>query len=529
MLGAVEGEVTGSMHLVELIEQERVTRVLVDVGQTVDNPKADFQNRLPSGLKVGDIDAIVITHAHLDHSGLLPRFYKLGFRGKAYVTQATSDLLEILLPDSGKIQELDAKRDSLRLIRQSAEKTAEAAAEVDPASNGKKRSRKKEQVIQPKALEPLYTVDEAKASLDLLHCVPFGEEVEITRGLKIKFLPASGHILGSAMVHMQIGWQAEKRSVLFAGNIGRKGMMLLRDDFGAVPADYIFMESTYGGKLHLERDDLVPLADILNAALERASKPIKNGGYGAVIIPVFAVGRAQIMLDRLRRLKASGILPANLKVYLDSPMSIKVTEIHRREAHRHLLNGETRALFDSGRDPFAFPGLVECNVFRPELSETLKEPCIILCSPGMGNGGRALSHLAARVEQANCTVVFVGYQGVGTIGNALLAVRTAQIQEAADVAALSKPAKQAATPRYVSIMGAKKKVKSAIEFMPDYSAHGDWLDILRILVKSSVLRTPKSVFLEHGSEDAIDALAHSVRERLGLKVQVPKLKEWIVL
>jgi metallo-beta-lactamase family protein len=522
-LGAVNGDVTGSLHLVELIEHDKVTRILVDVGQTVENPKADFQNRLPNGLTIEDIDIIILTHAHLDHSGLVPRFYKLGYRGKVYVTRATGDLMEILLPDSGKIAEEEAKRETNREAKKSLALVAEAAerAAAKGVSGKSKVVRSSSRgVAAPKKVEPLYTMEDAKASLSLLERMAFGQRYELARGVVLQFVSAS-HILGAAMVHLELGWNGSKRSFLFAGNIGRDGMPLLRDIVHTLPSDYIAMESTYGNKLHTVRDDLAALADILKPALERASKPNKKGGHGVVLIPVFSVGRAQVLLDRMRRLKAAGVLPPGLKVYLDSPMSIKVTEVHRREEHRHLFNAETQAVFASGGDPFRFPGLTEVSDFRKELLEAQTEPCIILCSPGMGNGGRALSQIEARVEFDNNTILLVGYQGRGTIGSALLDARTALLEAA------KSGVKRLA--RYVNIMGVKKRVNATIEFMGDYSAHGDYQDIIRLLHKASAQRTPRMIFLEHGDQEAVDGLQEHVSKLLGLKSCQPKLKEWFNL
>jgi metallo-beta-lactamase family protein len=522
-LGAVNGDVTGSLHLVELIEHEKVTRILVDVGQTVENPKADFQNRLPNGLTVEDIDIIILTHAHLDHSGLVPRFYKLGYRGKVYVTRATGDLLEILLPDSGKIAEEEAKRETNREAKKSLALVAEAAERAATrAVSGKSKTIRKStrEAVAPKKVEPLYTMDDAKASLSLLERMDFGRRYELARGVVLQFVSAS-HILGAAMVHLELGWNGSKRSFLFAGNIGRDGMPLLRNIVHTLPSDFIAMESTYGDKLHMVRDDLAALAHILKPALERASKPNKKGGHGVVLIPVFSVGRAQVLLDRIRRLKAAGTLCAGLKVYLDSPMSIKVTEVHRREEHRHLFNAETQEVFASGGDPFRFPGLTEVSEFRKELLEAQTEPCIILCSPGMGNGGRALSQIAARVEFDSNTILLVGYQGRGTIGSALLDARAALLESA------KKGGKRVA--RYVNIMNVKKRVNATIEFMGDYSAHGDYQDIIRLLHQASAQRTPRMIFLEHGDQEAVDGLQEHVSKLLGLKSCQPKLKEWFNL
>ena len=532
-LGAVEGDVTGSMHLVELFEYNKVTRILIDVGQTIENPKADWQNRLPNELIFADIDIVIVGHAHLDHSGLAPLMYKQGYRGKIFVTRATGDLMEILLPDSGKIQESDAKRENLRAARKADTKQADAARLLvelssDPSSkhatkrSGHKRGGKAREEAKPKEVQPLYTEQDAKDSLTLVERVNFFQRCELAPGVVATFLPAS-HILGAAMVHLELGWNGEKRSCLFAGNIGRKGMPLLRDISSVLACDYVFMESTYGNREHLVRDDLAALAVILNPALERASKPNAKTGYGAVVIPVFSVGRAQVLLDRIRRLKAAGIIPNGLKVYLDSPMSIKCTEVHRREEHRHFLNDETQAIFASGNDPFRFPGLVEVQEFRKDLLEPLSEPCIILCSPGMGNGGRALSQLDLRVEADNSTLLFVGYQGRGTVGSALLAARNALL-EAAQAGRSKK-----SFARYVNIMGRKRRVNATIEFMGDYSAHGDWQDIIRLLVQIVKLRTPKMVFLEHGDLEAVDALEERVKKLVSLKVTKPRLKEWFIL
>ncbi len=508
VLGAAGG-VTGSLNLVEVFRRDKTFRFLLDVGLHLEEAKADFQNRLPKGLKASDIDMAVISHAHIDHSGYLPKLIKNGFKGPVYVTPATQDLLGILLPDSGYLQEEEAKRRNKRRAKQ-------LEAEADqPAKPGK---RPKKAAVQPEAPAPqftaLYTEAEARASLAYLKPLEYNVRHELLEDIAVTFTDA-GHILGSAVVNVEIGRGSRKRTLCFSGNIGRYNMPVLQDMKQIAGADYLIVESTYGNRLHKVRDRQAHMAEVIKGAYERALEKDGKEGCGVILIPAFAVGRAQVVLDDLRQLMESGAIPS-IPVYLDGRMSASATEIHRK--HANLLNAETRAVFAAGKDPFKTPRYSVCKDWQDsaKLQEAQNEPIIIVGSSGMANGGRIVSHLAKRLSGRNNTVLFVGYQGTGTLGHSL--VRFAQggpVEE-------SKPTKGDA-PKTVNVQGKTIKVRATVEFMSDFSAHADYSDTIRWM--KGFRRKPKLTLAVHGDTDALAGLQKHVSDALKWEVVVPKPRE----
>lgn len=519
------GGVTGSMMLVEYFSRDKITRFLLDVGLHVDQQKLDFQNRLPKGLTPKDIDFVVISHAHLDHSGYLPKLMKDGFTGPAYCTPATRDLMEILLPDSGYLQEEAANRFNQRRARQT---SGQAAA---PAGGGKGRHGKGKRGVKSggnwpagelneSVRKPLYTEEEARASMSCVRTIEYSVKTELADDIFVTFTDA-GHILGSAVVTMEIGSGPHKRSLCFTGNIGRGKVPVLNSLEQIKGADYVITESTYGNRLHQNRDRHERLAGIINRACERARVHGKTSGAGVILIPAFAVGRAQIVLDDLRQLMASGAIP-KLKTYLDGRMSVKATEVHRKYAN--LLNAETRAVIDAGGDPFATPRFEICREWADsaKLQEPQSEPIIVVGSSGMANGGRIVSHLSRRLAYRENTVVFVGYQGTGTLGNAL--VRFAEgnpFTERNTTAA--KAGRDDVNPKTANVQGKPIKVRATIEFMSDYSGHADYMDIINWLGKFK--QKPRMTFAVHGDEEALEGMRSQIKSRLRWTVTVPKSRE----
>ncbi|MBX9696404.1 MAG: MBL fold metallo-hydrolase, partial [Cyanobacteria bacterium] len=333
VLGAACG-VTGSLNLVEVFRRDKTTRLLLDVGLHLEEAKADFQNRLPKGLKASDIDMVIISHAHIDHSGYLPKLIKDGYKGPVYVTPATQDLLGILLPDSGYLQEEEAKRKNKRRAKQLGEEQKQEA----PKGRSAKKGAASEPAEDTRLLKPLYTEAEARASLAYLKPLDYDVRHELLDDIAVTLTDA-GHILGSAVVTVDIGRGSRKRSLCFSGNIGRSNMPVLKDLKPIAGADYLIVESTYGNRRHKERNRHKQMAEILKKAHERALQKDPKEGCGVILIPAFAVGRAQVVLDDLRQLMESGAIPT-MPVYLDGRMSISATEIHRK--HADLLNDETR-------------------------------------------------------------------------------------------------------------------------------------------------------------------------------------------
>lgn len=513
VLGAAGG-VTGSLNLFEYIEQDQVTRFLLDTGLTVENESADFQNRLPHGVTPKDINFVIISHAHIDHSGYLPKLVKDGFKGKVFTTAATCDLLQFMLPDSGFLQEEAAKAKNKRAEKAAQDKAQRSelkSAQKAPSarSQGRKQAARKQTATAAKPQhQPLYTQDDAKKALAHLAALSFDERHELAPDVFVTFTQA-GHILGAAVVNLEIGAGQYKRTFCFTGNVGRDNVPLLRKLEKVAGADYLMTESTYGNKLHLRRDRLEVLSGVINRAYERAKTPHPKFGHGVIIIPAFAVGRAQIVLSDLRELMAQKRIPT-LPVFIDSPMTIRSTAVHRK--HAALMNEETAALMAQGVDPFTTPRQAECMQWTDSqhLHEPQREPVIIIGSSGMASGGRIVQHLKERLPGAQHTVVFVGYQGTGTLGQAL-------------VGKLRENAETNTAPKTVRIAGASVPVRATVEFMSDYSAHADFADLLRWMLKFE--RRPKMTFLVHGDADALEGLSNHIEHTLGWNVTIPKAKE----
>jgi metallo-beta-lactamase family protein len=497
VLGAA-GAVTGSMMLFEYIERDKVTYFLLDCGLTVEDDRADFLNRFPPGIKASDISFVIVSHAHIDHSGYVPKLFKDGFTGRVYLTQASEDLLRFMLPDSGFLQEEAVKRANARNRK------------LLPATEGGASDGQKARGKTPRR-EPLYTQMHARASLNLLHSLSYNERHELAPDIAVTFTDA-GHILGSAVVNLEIGSGSGKRTFCFSGNIGRYDMPLLSTLQAVRNADYVMVESTYGKKLHVRRDRFAVLADIINRAYERALEKHPKYGCGVIMIPAFAVGRAQIIMSDLRQLMEEGRIPT-IPVKIDSPMMIRSTAVHR--AHPELLNAETRALFEAGVDPFTTPNQTLCHDWQDSvaLMQPQGEPIIVIGSSGMAAGGRIVQHLQNRLPARQSTVVFVGYQGTGTLGQALVG----------DL----KAGNTSARPTSVRIAGKDVRIHATIEFMPDYSAHADYSDTIRWLRHFD--RRPKNIFLVHGDPDALDGLEGHIRASLGWNVIVPKAKQEFTL
>ena len=517
ILGSAK-QVTGSMMYFEHTTRERTTRFLLDVGLTVENEKADFQNRLPSGVTAADIDFIIISHAHIDHSGYLPRLTKLGFTGPVYMTDATADLLDIMLPDSGFLQEEAARKNCARAARQK-EKQSAATASGDKHSVSEKprrRSRSKAAICS----EPLYTQADAKHSLTFIkRGMKLNTRYELAPEIAVRFTEA-GHILGAAVVTLELGVGAKKRTFCFTGNIGKTEMPLLQSVAAVKSADYVMSESTYGNRVHAKRDRLELLAEIINRAYERANQPSAKHGYGVILIPAFAVGRGQVLLSDIRKMQELGMIP-RIKVFVDSPMMIRSTDVHRK--HKELLDKETQALFAQGVDPFRTSKQVETmdRADSQALDEAQNEPVIIIGSSGMAAGGRIVNHLKARLSGRQNTVVFVGYQGTGTLGNQLIGKDARRNVNGTTIESTTQNV------RTVRIYGEPVKVYATIEFMSDYSAHGDVNDILGWMSKFQ--RKPKQVFLVHGDDEALDGLKEAIETRLRWDVTVPKARDKFIL
>jgi len=368
-LGAA-GTVTGSRYLVTAGR----ARVLVDAGLFQGPKELRLRNRAPWPLDPAGLDAVVLTHAHIDHCGALPLLGRGGYRGPVHCTPATRDLAGLLLPDSGRLQEEEARYAN----RKGYSKHAPDAA-------------------------PLYTEEDAVAVLRQLSPVPYGERREIAPGVSIAFRRA-GHILGAASVSMELAGPPRLR-ILFSGDLGRFGVPILRDPDPGEAADVLLVESTYGGRLHGDAPPAGALRDeVLRAVQEQ----------GTLLVPAFAVGRTQEILFTLRQLEEAHAVPA-IPVFVDSPMAVDATPIFL--AHREDHDDEMSRLVAAGTDPLRPARLAFCR--SPEQSRALnavKGACVILSASGMATGGRILHHLRQRLPDPRTTVLLVGYQAAGTRG-----------------------------------------------------------------------------------------------------------------
>jgi metallo-beta-lactamase family protein len=446
-LGATN-TVTGSKYLV----RSEGRTVLVDCGLFQGFKRLRLRNWEPLPVDPRAIDAVVLTHAHIDHSGYLPLLVRNGFAGPVFATSGTRDLCEILLPDAGHLQEEDAKF---------------------AARAGYSKHR------PPK---PLYTEADAAAVLPRLRSVAFGERVDLGGGLGATLRPA-GHIIGASTVVLDDG----RTSVLFSGDLGRAADPVMPPPSRVRTADYLVVESTYGDRRHPDTDPQAQLAEVVVRTASRG---------GVVLIPAFAVGRAQTILYLIRRLKVAGAIP-DVPVFLDSPMAARATEVFRAHAAElRLTPAECDAVCDAAR-----------YVTTPEESKRLsasRDPMVLVSASGMATGGRVLHHLEAFAPDARNTIVLAGFQAAGTRGAALAAGADA-----------------------VKIHGDYVPVRADVVMLENLSAHADYEEILAWL--GGLARPPRTSFVTHGEPAAADALRLRIVERLGWEARVPDYRDTVVL
>lgn len=462
-LGAA-GEVTGSGYLVE---SDRGS-VLVDYGMIQGSRDAERRNAVvPGALASRPPRAIVLTHAHLDHCGRLPLLVRTGWRGAIHATPATCDLAEIILRDAAKIQEEDAERDSRRSRRR---------------GGG--------------PVEPLYTAEDAEATIGMFSPLPYGEEREVAPGVSARFTDA-GHILGSASVRMRIAADGRERVIAFSGDIGPRGLPLLRDPEPPERVDLVVMESTYGDRDHR------PLAATVDELAELLGRARQAGGR--VLVPAFAVGRTQQLIYHLGELERAGRLRGE-RVFVDSPMAFTTTQLYRRS--RALFDDDAWRLIEAGRSPLDFPRLAFTRS-RAE-SVALNDAdggVIIIAASGMCTGGRILHHLKHGLWRPETHVVICGYQSEGSLGRELV--------EGA---------------RMVRIMGEEIAVQATIHTLGGLSAHAGQTELVDWLEKvASTCGSPPRVYLTHGEARGREPLRVKIRQRLGIEAGLPTNGEAVEL
>jgi metallo-beta-lactamase family protein len=496
-LGAAS-TVTGSQYL---LETDRA-KVLVDCGMFQGNPHEVEHNGAPLAYDPSTIDALLLTHAHLDHCGLIPLVHARGLRAPIFATAGTVELATLVLLDSAKLQEEFAQRGQRRAQRAAADDEEAAAAQHD---GGEARDPERAILMQPANVTtsiaaPLYTIADAQASLGSFRPIDYGTEIQVANGVRATFYDA-GHILGSAMIRVVASDGGAERTIVFSGDIGRPGTPIIRDPSTFTDADYVLMESTYGGREH---DPQAQSVDYLAKTVQLVAQH-----KGVLLVPSFAIGRTQEVVFELDRLLSEGKIP-RLPLYLDSPMASKATDIYRR--HAEYFDDETRALLARQDDPLDYPGAhVTSDAEDSKKIKGAPRPYMIVASNGMLTGGRVLHHLRNLIEDPAATLLFVGYQGEGTLGAHLQAGATE-----------------------VKIDGQTKQVRCRVRSISGFSAHADegelesWIANFAKGKKRGDAGFPRTVFIVHGDPDAEAALEPRVRA-LGFDTHVPTWRESVQL
>jgi len=452
-LGAAR-QVTGSRHLLTVNDR----RILLDCG-LVQGPRR-LSNALNMQLPFSaqGIDAVVLSHAHVDHSGSIPRLVKLGFRGAIHCTHATRDLLGILLPDSAHLQSSDA-----RYL--------------------KKRGHH---------FEPPYDMADVERTLEQTQGVGYHESVQVCPEVRVNFIDA-GHILGSAHVILDVDDGRHSLRIAFTGDCGRRGMPILRDPEPIPECQVLITESTYGDRLHPARDDL---NDQIRSFVEE-----QRGRGGRTLIPAFSVGRTQNVLWYLGQMIHDGVLEP-MPIYVDSPLSSKATAIVAR--HRELYDDETRAILESGRNPFYFKGVKCITDVEESMALNSVRKGVILSASGMCEGGRILHHLKHTVGHPEDCVLIVGFQAEGTLGRKLIEGY-----------------------EQVKIFGERHRVRCRVRHINGLSAHADYREMIEHL--RPLARTVQQVFVVHGEERASMQFADHLHDAGFRGVEVPLYKEKFTL
>lgn len=458
--------VTGSNFLLEGAGK----KILIDCGLNQGKTMEERDNYEDFGYNVNDIDFLLLTHAHIDHSGRIPKLYNEGYRNPVIATKATCDLCSIMLPDSGHIQEMEVEWRNKKRVRQG----------KDP-------------------MPPLYTAQDAIKCLEIFKPVSYDEIIELDENISVRFNDA-GHMLGSSIIEIWMKEHGETKKIVFTGDLGNNDIPLLDSPTMIDNADYLVMESTYGGRLHLRNDEKA------ETFLNIVSETLDKGGN--VVIPSFAVGRTQEILYELNKLKEKKHDEEFMKkyetlmhapVYVDSPLAISATEIFKKNVN--LFDEEVRREIESGDNPLEFPGL-QFTVSADE-SKALNEnntPSIIISASGMCEVGRIKHHLKHNLWNPNNTILFVGYQAPGTLG-----------------------AKIVSGEKKVRIFGEEVAVNARIEYIEGYSGHADQEWLLNFVY--SFITKPKHIFLVHGEPEGQKILKDKIVDTTEIPVTIPEYGE----
>jgi metallo-beta-lactamase family protein len=458
--GAGGGEVTGSAYHV----QTREANVLVDLGLFQGSRKSENYNHLPKKGAFDKLDAVVLTHAHLDHTGRLPLLSRAGYQGPIHATPATIDLADLILRDSAHLQLSDVERQNRRRRREGKD-----------------------------LLEPLYAQEDVDRLRPLYRPLPYNEPTRLAPGISVRALEA-GHMLGSVSLEMTVEEEGKKQVVVFSGDLGPRGAPLHRDPVPFKHADVVFMESTYGDRDHRS------LAETAVQTREVVKRAVELGGK--ILIPVFAIGRTQLMLYLLAGAFQRGTLP-RFPVYIDSPMAIEATKIYAK--HTELYDDEALAMQQSGELRENLETAQFCP--SPNDSRALNDvtgACLIMAGAGMCTGGRILHHFRHNLSIPSTQVIIVGYQGHGSLGRMLVDGKKA-----------------------VTIFGEKIPVRASVHTFGGLSGHAGQTDLLRWF--DSMAPSKPRVILTHGENKGRDTLRHLIENKYQLPVQCPGLRETILL
>lgn len=455
------GEVTGSCYLLETGS----ARVLIDFGMYQGVREAEDRNRRPPPLDARHLDAVVLTHGHLDHSGRLPLLGGANYTGPIHATPATIALTEILLRDAANIQAADNERLNTRRRRMG----------LDP-------------------VRPLYELQDVQAVLKLLRALPYWEEREIAPGVRAQLVDA-GHILGSASLELKVEEGGRRRTIVFSGDIGPKGAPLVRNPTELREADVLILESTYGDRDHRSREaTMQEFRDVISEAI---------AGSGKVLVPSFAVGRAQNLIYEMAKMHRAGDWNGDVPVILDSPMAIDATDLYME--HRELLDSDVQAMLSAGEHPLRFPSLR----FSPTAEESrrinsLHGAAVIIAGAGMCTGGRIVHHLKHNLWRPEAHVMIVGYQAQGTLGRRLVDGQ-----------------------KRVRVLGEVIAVKAKIHTIGGLSAHAGQSEL--VAWARNFEPRPEKVFLTHGEPAARDRLAERLEREAGVEAAKPAVGESVEL